>query len=61
MECYLWILKDRNGMLFMNFKCQKLKDEFKKLLKYGISTHLGFNHYLTYTDIQEALWKKPGQ
>ena len=42
-------------MLFMNFKCQKLKDEFKKLLKYGISTHLGFNHSLTYTDIQEAL------
>ena len=50
MEFHLWILNARN-----------LKMNLKKLLKYGISTHLGFNHYLTYTEIQEALWKKPGQ
>ena len=39
--------KDENGMPFTNFKIVNAKNkkmEFKKLLKYSISIHWGFNH-----------------
>ena len=40
-------LQDEKGMPFMNFKIVNAKNkkmEFKKLLKYSISIHWGFNH-----------------
>ena len=48
-------------MPFTNFKivnATNLWMGFKKLLKYGISIHWDFIHWLAQRDIKEALWKK---
>ena len=46
-KCAISLYKDEKGMPFMNFKIVNAKNkkmEFKKLLKYSISIHWGFNH-----------------
>ena len=50
-------------MPFMNFKIVNAKNkkmEFKKLLKYSISLHWGFNHSLSHRDIKQGFWKNQG-
>ena len=53
-------------MPFMNFiilNAKNIEMEFKKLLKYGITIHWGFNYKLSWShrDIKWGLWKKPGR
>ena len=40
---------------------KNLKMELKRLMKYGISMHWDFNHWLAHREIKEALWKRLGQ
>ena len=50
-------------MPLMNFEiinAKNIKMKFKKLLKYSISLHWGFNHSLSHRDIKQGFWKKPG-